>query len=161
MQFLANNFILIILGDGDIKEELKELAESLSLADRIIFLPSVPMNELHNYTTSADLGILPYEKVSLNNYYCLPNKIFEYMTAGLPVVASNFPELKKIIEEEKIGYVFDETNPDDIAQKIRLVFSDPGKYFQMKENSLKAVKNKYNWRNEAKKLIKIYEQVLK
>lgn len=161
MEFLPDNFILVILGNGDIKEELKKLTKELKLNKKIIFVPAVSMEELPSYTTSADLGVLPYEKVSLNNYYCLPNKIFEYMSAGLPVVASNFPELKKIIQQEKIGYVFDETNPQDIADKIRLIFADRNSYLQMKENTLKTVENKYNWQKEAQKLIKIYEEVLK
>ncbi|GAI87564.1 unnamed protein product [marine sediment metagenome] len=114
------------------------------------------LKEVAAYTNSADLGVIPFLNICRNYYFASPNKLFEYMSAGLPIAASNFPEIKKIIEKEKIGMVFDPNKPKDIAMVISKILSDETKYDQMRFNSKKVSRGKYNWENEEKKLLRIY-----
>lgn len=89
-----------------------------------------------------------------------PVKLFEYMSAGLPVIASNFPLWKDIVESNNCGICVDPLNPKEIAEAIRYLVNNPDIARKMGENGRKAVLEKYNWENEAKKLLKVYESIL-
>jgi glycosyltransferase involved in cell wall biosynthesis len=80
------------------------------------------------------------------------------MAAGLPFVASNFPELRSIIESYHLGRTFDPDDPKDIAKAINDVLSDSGRYEQMKRNAIEAAKI-FNWENESKKLLAFYRSL--
>jgi len=161
-KFFDDRIILVLMGpSGKLKYELPKLIKEMNLEKKIKMVDQVPLLETAYYTASADIGVIPYLNVCLNHYYCLPNKFFEYMHAGLPVAVSNFPEMSKIVEKNKIGVTFDPENPKDIADKINSIFSDKKKYEDMKTNALKAAKEKYNWEIESKKLLSVYEKVLK
>jgi glycosyltransferase involved in cell wall biosynthesis len=111
------------------------------------------------YIASADVGVLICPKnASLNVYYSLPNKFFEYLLAGIPVVASDFPEMRKIIRKYDVGCVVDPHNPRGIAEGIKSILSDEGRYLQMKENTRKVLED-YNWGKESKKLLRAYEEL--
>ncbi len=87
----------------------------------------------------------------------LPVKMFEYMAAGLPVVASDFPLWKSIIEENNCGICVDQTNPEEIREKIlQLISSTDEKLIEMGKNGRKAVEVKYNWQTQEEKLINFY-----
>ena len=91
----------------------------------------------------------------------MPNKLFEYMAAGLPVVASNFPLWKEIIEGNECGLCVDPLDPRAIAQAIEHLIINPGEAQRMGENGQRAVLEKYNWEKESVKLLKLYEKALK
>ena len=96
-----------------------------------------------------------------NHINSQPNKLFEYMDAGLPIIASNFPLWLEIIEDEKCGICVDPTNPKAIGDAIQYLSDNPLEAEKMGKNALKAVKEKYNWANEEKKLFATYDQILK
>ena len=96
----------------------------------------------------------------LNHIESQPNKMFEYMSAGLPVIASNFPLWKSIIEGNKCGICVDPKKPDQIANAIDFLFENPKIAISMGENGKKSIMKKYNWSIEEKKLIKLYEKLL-
>jgi hypothetical protein len=96
----------------------------------------------------------------LNYLDSLPIKMFEYMSAGIPVIASNFPLWQKIIQEERCGLCCDPLNPEEIAQAIHWVFDHPDEAKMMGERGRKAVHEKYNWEAESKKLLDLYEEIL-
>lgn len=152
---LDESFCLVFMGYGKIRDELEVLVYSKGLNNSIKFLPAVPQEELLKYTSSADLGVIPYKPVSLNNYYTLPNKLFEYINAGIPIIASDLPELRRIIKEYDIGYLFDPYKSESIADAIKYVFSDKKRYDTIKANTTKAA-SEYNWNNESKKLLECY-----
>lgn len=151
--------ILVLLGWGKLEENLRVRAkESCVLGTRVFFLPSVPQDQLLLWTASADIGVIPYQAVSLNNYYTLPNKLFEYIAAGLPVVTSDFPELQKIVEGYGLGSTFNPDDALDIARAIEYVLSDPEHYAFFKRNVQRAAEV-FTWQNEEKKLLVIYKKL--
>ncbi|MEX2007801.1 MAG: glycosyltransferase family 4 protein [Candidatus Levyibacteriota bacterium] len=152
IKYLPKDFYLVFMGDGAV-------AKSSESTQRVKFLPAVQLKELPYYTASADIGVVQLLNNSLNNFYGLPNKIFEYMSVGLPVAAVNFPNLKKVVEETGAGTLFDGEDPKDIARAINEILSDPKKRKKMGLNALKASREKYNWEIEEKKLLKIYKEL--
>jgi glycosyltransferase involved in cell wall biosynthesis len=149
--------IIVFMGWGKIEQELRDLVETNGVGDKVKFAKPVPQENLLNFAQSANLGVIPYQAVGLNNYYTTPNKLFEYLAAGLPVVGSHFPELSKIIKEWNLGKTFNPDDPKDIAEAIMDVLEDKNRYEQMKKNAVKA-SNVFNWENESKKLSEIYKK---
>jgi len=150
--------IIVFMGWGKLEQELKDLVLAAGLGDKVQFAKPVPQRELLNYATSATLGVIPYQFIGLNNYYTTPNKLFEYIAAGLPVVGSNFPELSKVIKKWNLGKTFNPDDPKDITVAIDYVLSDRDRYNEMKRNVLQAAKV-FNWENESKKLLEIYRRL--
>ncbi|MDQ2995142.1 MAG: glycosyltransferase, partial [Pseudomonadota bacterium] len=102
--YIKNELVVIVLlGDGQFKKALERIVNQLKLKNRIYFHPAVPQLELLAYTQSADAGIIPYQAICLNNYYCTPNKLFEFIAAGLPILGSNLPEINNIVLKNQLG----------------------------------------------------------
>jgi len=150
---------LVMLGDGHILDELKEHARRLGLSDRTFFPGSVSLRDLMRYTASADVGIHLIENTCLNHYYCLPNKLFEYMMAGLPVVMSDFPEIGKVVREAQAGLLVDPADPVQVAKAIERLLKDEGLRRTFSEHGLRAAKEKYNWERESLKLERVYREL--
>lgn len=107
-----------------------------------------------------DAGIVCLQPIS-NYLTSLPVKLFEYMAAGLPVIASNFPLWQEIVEENKCGICVNPLNPKEIAAAIQSLVDQPNVARQMGKNGRKAVEQKYNWKSESQKLLKLYEELTK
>jgi len=108
------------------------------------------------YTASADVGIHLIENTCLNHYYCLPNKLFEYMMVGLPVVMSDFPEMGKVVREAQVGLLVDPADPVQVAEALERLLSDERLRRRFSEHGLKAAKEQYNWERESSKLEQVY-----
>ena len=160
MRLLPGDVLSVFIGSGPAEAELKGLVTTMGLETRVRFMGRVPYNELLSYTSSADIGICHIANTSLSYYYSLPNKLFEYIMAELPVAVSNFPEMAKIVEQYGVGVVFDPEDVKDIARAINELLEDREKYAQMKENTKRA-KKVLNWENESRKLLEIYEELLR
>ena len=123
-EYLDPHWSLVFMGWGKLEEELRRVADSLKMKNpdldlRIRFVPKVKQSELAYWTAGASLGAIPYENTGLNHWYCNPNKLWEYPNAGVPIIASPFPELRKIIETNEIGWLLpDPLTPRDIAAAI-------------------------------------------
>ena len=154
------HFVMLGYGSADYINQLKILSQQMGVESQISLFGPVPFDEVTRYASSADLGIAPIYNVCLSYFFCSPNKLFEYIAAGLPVVGSNFPELKRIIEGYQIGKTFNPEGPKDIANAINYVLSDPKRYKTMKKNAQKAAMV-FNWENESKKLLEIYKSLEK
>ena len=148
---------LVFMGGGDekYKKSLFSLAKNTGVDHRFFFFGPVPSEKVIYFASGADLGIAAIANSCLSYYYCSPNKLFEYMNAGLPVIASAFPELEKVVLQHQIGLTFDPTSPEDIARAAKEILGDPDRRERMKQNAFKAA-NSYNWENESKKLLQIY-----
>ena len=145
-------------GAEDFKAELLEIARREGVADRFSFFGPVPSDEVTAYAAGADLGVAPIENVCLSYYYCSPNKIFEYILSGLPVIASDFPEMSRVIRRFSLGEVFDPSDPRDIARAARAVLENPEQLRDMKRNT-RAASETYNWENESRKLVQLYRSL--
>jgi glycosyltransferase involved in cell wall biosynthesis len=153
-----SNCCLVIFGFGfeSYVAGLKELIQSEGLGERVYFFPAVPFDEVPKYAMSADIGLVLHQNVNLNYYYVSPNKLFESMVAGLPVVGSDFPDLKAFIEGYRFGVTCDPASPNEIAKAVDHILSDRSGYEEMRQNALEAAKI-FNWENESKKLLALYE----
>ncbi|NOZ60178.1 MAG: glycosyltransferase family 4 protein, partial [Calditrichaeota bacterium] len=156
-----DNAVLIFIGPGDYIEELRKKAIYHPKKEQIFILDPVPVNELPNFTASADIGVALIQNECLNYYFMLPNKLFEFLVAGLPVVFSDFPEVRKIIQRHDVGKVVDETNPHKIAEAIHAILSDDNVRQEMSLKAQRTIRDYYNWEIEEKKLYKIYSNIAK
>ena len=154
MQYV-NDAVLLIVGAGDIIEEVKSRAKQLHLNEKIVFIKKVPFSELKNYTVHADIGISLDKDTNINYKFSLPNKIFDYIHAGIPVLSSNLTEIKKIFMQYEIGMMIENHQPRHIAEKINLMLQDSDKRKIWKEN-LPLAAREFCWQNEEKNLEKIY-----
>jgi len=150
--------VVVLIGDGNLKGELIRKVKEEDLEEKVKFIDAVPYEELLDYTMSADLGVHPIQNTCLNHYYCAPNKLFEYLMAGLPVAVSNFPDMRRIVENEGVGETFDPEDPKDIARVINNILNDEEKYNIMSGNALKIAKERYNWEMESRKMLEVYER---
>ncbi|MDL2262739.1 glycosyltransferase [Bacteroidales bacterium OttesenSCG-928-I21] len=146
---------LIIAGKGYLEKELKNLAAELKLTDRIIFTGNICFNELHNITSKAKLGFSIEQGKSFNYYYALPNKIFDYIQAGVPIICSDFPEMKNIINTCNVGEILNMPTPEGLSLQVDELLNKPEKLKYYHDNCLVA-KEILNWENEEEKLRKIF-----
>ena len=149
---------LVLIGGGELEEEIQGKIRSLNVQDKISLIGYIPTKQLISTTATADLGIVLFEPTSLNYTYALPNKFFEYIMAGIPVLASNLETFADYINQYKVGMTVDPGNVTAIAQTIKLMLSDEIKLKQWCDNSRKA-SDILNWENESVKLKKIYEKI--
>ncbi|MFH1196898.1 MAG: glycosyltransferase [bacterium] len=141
------NSVLVLLGDGPKKQFFEMKAKELNLTDRVFFMGSIPQNELINYTAGAEVGFALIENISVSYYYALPNKLFEYIMAGLPIVSSNLPQMKKIIEKYDLGIVIDLEKSEDISAEINDFINDKARLEKYRLNCV-AASQELNWQNE-------------
>jgi len=119
----VHNAVFVIVGDGDIANCLKEQVNKLNLNDKVFFLGRISGSELHKYTPSADLGVCLLENRGLNYYYALPNRIFDYLQAGVPVLATDFPEIASIVKTYNTGILINRYEPEYLSEVINDFFT--------------------------------------
>jgi len=145
--------VLVVIGYGYHRPALETYVEQEGLTDRVKFFGPIPNDELLAYTASGDVGLCNIVNSSVSYYTSLPNKLFEYAMARIPVVGSDSPEIGRVISEENIGEVCDPIDPDALAAAITTILDDPARY----EAGLDAATRKYNWDIEQHKLTDLYE----
>ncbi len=155
MQYMEN-ILLLIIGDGDVINDLKNLTEKLKIQHKVEFIKRIPYQELIHYTANADLGLSLDKDTNLNYRYSLPNKLFDYINAGIPVLVSDLPEVKRIVTEYNVGEILFSHKPEDIAEKIRNMLKNKDKIAEYKTNTQKA-SLVLCWENEEKELLKVYD----
>lgn len=151
--------VLVFLGDGQLKESLMSFVTVNKLDDRVYFHPSVPAGKLLNWTADATIGIHPMEDICLNHRYALPNKLFQYIQAGLPVIVTDLPEMKRVVEEYRIGEVFPSGDYNKLAEKIDKLLSDINLLKEYHLAALNAAKE-LNWEKEKKRLENIFRTLI-
>ena len=154
MPFLPH-CMLVIIGSGDIESELKQRVASLGVTENVVFLGRIPATELYTYTVSAQLGLCLLENMGMSYYYALPNRIFDYLQAGVPVVATPFPEIKNIVQKYNTGILVDDYRPQQLASQI-MDFLNSG----FDTSHFARVASELSWDNEARKLEEVIKNIL-
>ncbi len=149
---------LIMLGDGKERQNLLDYHRELKLENKVIFIDRVPYQELRSYTKSADIGIQFLENTNFNHYSASSNKLFEYLMAHVPVIGSDLPEIKRVIEEEQVGLIVQEANTVQLNGAIQILINDDELRTTLKRNT-ESAKRKYNWENEKRILNNIYSEI--
>jgi glycosyltransferase involved in cell wall biosynthesis len=146
-----------LMGWGLLEEELRALIAGEGLEDRVDIVGPAPPGEVVAAAARATVGVIPYEPVGLNNTYTTPNKLFDYMAAGLPVAASRLPELTRFVEQGEMGLTFTPGDPAALAGALNEILADPERYRRMRERSEEAGR-RYTWEKESPKLLALYEE---
>lgn len=146
---------LWLAGDGDIASQLRQLTRELKLESKVKFLGRLPLNQLKEITRKADLGISLEEDLGLNYRFALPNKLFDYIQAGVPVLVSNLPEMRKIVEQYQIGEIAETHQRKELAKVIQSALFDGEKTKLWKLNLPKAAAE-LCWEKEEQVLKEIY-----
>lgn len=154
------NVFLIVAGSGDVIEILKEKSIELNSFDRIRFIPKLSWKEMMRYTKSADAGLTLDKDTNPNYHFSLPNKLFDYISAGIPVLASDLPEVKKIINEHGCGIVIPSVTSEEIIKTIIKLRDDRILLNNLRLNSVSASES-LNWGHESKVVNEFYLKILK
>ena len=159
MKYLPEKYYLVYIGGGNEWEKIAAMRIEWKLEDRVEMIGKLPPEVLKQYTPLATLGISLDGFEDFNHLFALPNKLFDYLHAGLPVAASPVPEVKNIIEQYQCGFCFNSQNPQNMAEEIKELINNPQRYERLKINALNAAKE-LCWENERQKLTALYAPFL-
>jgi glycosyltransferase involved in cell wall biosynthesis len=159
MQYLPDDYILYFIGSGTIWGRLKQLVHELKLSEKVIFIEPLPYLEMMEYTRQSFLGLI-FEKIdaSEEHLFALPNKFFDYVHAGIPVLSSEAVEIKLLIDQYHVGDTIGNFDPSEIAKKILEISKNKNVYDLWKQNTAEASED-LNWENEEKSLINFMQNV--
>ena len=141
---------------SDFERWIEDYQKKQNLTKNFEMLGWKPYEEVVNYINISDVGIILFQPTHYNNLIGLPIKLFEYMACGLPVVASNFPEISKVVKEADCGILVDPTNVDEIANAILYLLEHPEEAKRMGDSGRRAVEEKYNWERMEERLLGLY-----
>ncbi len=150
--------VLMIVGDGDVVPQLKDRVKTLGLTEKVLFYGKRPYDELMQFTYHADLGLTLDKATNPNYKFSLPNKVFDYMHAGTPIVATDILEVARVIRQHDIGEILEEFTPKNLATTINAVLRSQERMEEMKSNCTKAAEIE-NWEHETQVLQSIYPKV--
>jgi glycosyltransferase involved in cell wall biosynthesis len=151
---------LVFVGNGPLENDLKAQAAKNGLSGKIKFIGRVNPDELHNYTAGADAGILLMEDIALNNKLALPQKLFQYLAAGIPQIVSPMPELSAFVNSEGTGIVIPLGSVSEAAVKVSTFLRDDNRLKEIKA-SCRLSAQKHNWDKESEKLREVYRSLEK
>ncbi len=158
-EYGLKNILLLVIGSGDVLPELKKRVMAQKLEHRVWFMGKMPPDQLRDYTMHASVGVSLDKGTNINYRYSLPNKIFDYMMAGVPQLVSRLPELERIVSTYQTGMIADSHDPAHIASCIHTMLTDTAKWKSWRKNSLAAAKE-LCWESEEGTIRKIYEGFL-
>jgi glycosyltransferase involved in cell wall biosynthesis len=159
IEFVSGKLEFLLLGEFE-RELYGDKLKRLKGFKKVNYVGKVRVDEVRKYYYRSDIGIAclqPTKKYRMN----VPTKLFEYMEAGLPVIASDFPLWREIIDGSDCGVCVDPTDPDEIREGIKYLIEHPVKAREMGENGRRAVMERYNWDKESKKLFAVYKGLSK
>ncbi len=162
-KFLEPGIIIVMMGKGveETVSQLETLIAEEGVADRVKIIPPVPYEELLSWTASADLGLIVYSPdYSPAIKMCLGNKLFEFLMAGVPVLASQLDAVVEIIKTYDVGQVVSSLTPASIGEAINSMLADRDVLARMHRNALEAAKQELNWEKESQQLARLYQGIL-
>lgn len=150
------HFVLLGYGEPDYLATLRTLVEVLGVADRVHVVGAVPSHQVAGTLADADLSVVFVRPVCLSYEFSLPNKLFEAIHAGLPIVAADLPDTAAVVREHGVGEIFDVDSPADMARTITDVLIEPQRY----RDASRAAADVLTWEHEADQLLGLYARVL-
>lgn len=147
------------INDGTHDEFLAQ-CEALELTSQVEVLDWMPFAHAFEHLQKADIGLILFQPNTLNHVYAMPHKMFDYMAAEIAVILPDFAvEVAPIVKDTKCGLLVDPSDPNDIAEKIQMMISDPAALRAFGENGKAAVQDRYNWEAEVARLIEMYKSM--
>jgi glycosyltransferase involved in cell wall biosynthesis len=157
VSFTESAHLLFLGADGSYTERLRRLAVELDVEARTHFHPPVALTSLLSYTTQADVGVSLLQDSCENHRLALPNKLFEYLAAGLPVVVSDLPEMRRLVDERQVGWVTDPGDPAEIARALSEATG--ARDDESLENRVRVAASELNWQREHVRLTDLYAKL--
>lgn len=154
------NVKLLIIGNGNMYEEVKQLIAYNKLEDKIEMRGYVAPEELRTITPKAKFGLTLFESTGLNQYYSLSNRFFDYIMAGIPQVCVNYPEYKRINDEHPVALMVDDVQVETLSSAMNNLLTNTNLYNSLQQNTI-AAKEVLNWENEEIKLIAYWKNIFK
>ena len=155
---IMDDTILYIVGSGDVLHQLKERTKAQDLKNKVVFVGRLPYHEMMQYTFNADVGVTLDKDTNINYRFSLPNKIFDYIKAGLPILSSDLVELKKIINQYEIGAIMMNHSPEEIKSSLMRIWEDENIFLQYKKNTKRAAEE-LTWEKEVETLLEVYKNL--
>lgn len=149
---LTSGVVMLFVGGGDALPRLRERSAAPDLAGKVIFKPRMPYAEMMQYTAAADLGISLDKDTGLNQRFSLPNKVFDYAAAGIPMIVSDLPEVRAFAESSGAGTVAERLDPQYLADLMTSLLADPDEMARKAAAALKAAES-LNWAAEYQKTV--------
>ena len=157
----VDDAVMVVMGFGPAQAAFEALAATPRFQDRVRILEPVSPDELLDWTASADVMLMAIQPTSVNHRFTTPQKLWEAIAAGTPVVASNLPGMAEIVRDVGCGALVDPTDPIDIARGIRdIVDASPDERRAMRERTWRAGQDRYNWEHETEALLALYDGLL-
>ena len=151
--------VVVLMGRDQLNGKLHALVRQHHLEDRVFIRQPVPPHDVPRYVASADIGVMPTQSIDLSYHYGAGNKLFHYMMAGIPSAVSDQPEKRRIVETYGVGAVFDQTDPQDIAQIINALLNNSEEYQRISQRAKQVARERFNWRVESQKLTERYTEL--
>jgi glycosyltransferase involved in cell wall biosynthesis len=157
MQWIENT-LLYIIGSGDVIPVIEKIIQEKKLTNKVMLLPRMPYLEMMQYTHLSDIGLTLDKDSNINYQFSLPNKVFDYLRAGIAIISSDLIELRKVIESTSSGILLENVSPECIAQEVNKLISNPEKLIELKTNA-QVNASKYVWEEEVKALLEVYRNI--
>ena len=143
---------------GPLNNSYRRELEKIDTWDKVECLGYLDREGVAQLYKNSDVGLCILKNTP-NIYYSLPIKLFEYMEAGLPIVCSDFPVWREIVEGNRCGIVVPYNNMEEAVNAVQYIITHPKDALQMGKNGKKAIREKYNWQTEEKKLLRVYDYI--
>lgn len=151
--------ILVFLGDGPLRPHLEAQAAEAQLSSRVVFVDPVPPDQLLSFTASADIGVTLLQDTCLNHRYALPNKLFEYLAAHVPVIGSDLPEIRNVISTYEVGQVVEPGNRADLVAALNQAVIDKTLRERWRRN-IPHMLETFNWTQASEQFLRVYKELL-
>ncbi|MBE0573181.1 MAG: glycosyltransferase family 4 protein [Ignavibacteriaceae bacterium] len=148
-----SDHVFVIAGGGEYEEYYKKLAAEMDVNDKVFFLGKLTQEDLPKITASVDIGVSLIENLSISYYHALPNKLFEYIMADVPVIVSDLPQMKEIVDKYDVGFAVDIDNKAELIDALKKLADDTHLYESKKQNCHIA-SQELNWEKEVTNLLK-------
>jgi glycosyltransferase involved in cell wall biosynthesis len=146
-------YVIVLMGFGPMEEDISYIAKKNG---NIFLHPAVPQSEIVKHTSSANWGILNLQNTCLNHYYSMPNKLFEYIQAGIPILVSNLKESRNFVEENEIGLVIENSSVESLKAVITEAERADNNYFTRK---VRGIAKRYTWENQEDNIYAVFDKI--